>query len=323
MKISFFMPFFLAVVFMFSSGCMAARDISEGGMGVSVAEDAGKVKVEINGKLFTEYNFKNVPRPFFYPVAAPTGAGITRNWPMKDKDVDNEDKDHPHHCGIWFTHGKVNDLDFWANGKGTQIVHDKILEIKSGETGILKTSDKWLAPDGKVVCTVTRTHRFRGGNNGCTMDFEVTIHASNGEVTLGDTKEGCMSIRVLPAISVKGKGGQGHLVTSRGERDADAWGKQAEWCDYSGPVAGQVVGVAIFDHPSNPRHPTHWHAREYGLMAANPFGLSYFEKKPKGSGDMKIPAGGDVTFRYRVYIHNGDDKAGKVAEHYKEYAAGN
>jgi hypothetical protein len=290
------------------------------GSGVRITETGDKVRVEINGKLFTEYNFKDVPRPFFYPLIGPTGVGVTRNWPMKD--VEKEDKDHPHHCGLWFTHGSVNGLNFWANGKETKIANDKFLEIKSGpEEGVLKTSDKWLAPDGKIVCTDTRMYKFYNKADCRLMDFEITIHASNGDVVFEDTKEGSMSIRVLPVISVKGKGGQGHLVNSRGDRDLAAWGKQAEWCDYSGPVDGKVVGVSIFDHPSNPRHPTHWHAREYGLMTANPFGLSDFEKKPKGTGDMKIPAGGNVTFRYRIYVHEGDDKVGKVAERYKEYTS--
>lgn len=310
---------FVVIGVLFAAGCVGIRSLIQAGRGVVITEAGDKVKVEVNGKLFTEYNFKTATRPFFYPVMGPTGVGVTRNWPMKNKDVDNEDKDHPHHCGIWFTHGAVNGLDFWANGKGTHIVHDKFLEIRSGETGVLKSSNKWVAPDGKVVCTDTRTHRFYSGSDGCVMDFEVKIHASNGEVTLGDTKEGSMSIRVLPVISVKGKGGQGHLVNSVGDKDLAVWGKRAEWCDYSGPIEGQTVGVAIFDNPSNPRHPTYWHARDYGLMGANPFGISYFEKKPKGTGDMKIPAGGDVTFRYRIYIHRGDEKDGKVAEHYKEY----
>ena len=98
------------------------------------------------------------------------------------------------------------------------------------------------------------------------------------------------------------------------------WGKRAEWCDYFGPVDGKTVGIAIFDHPGNPRHPTWWHVRDYGLFAANPFGLHDFEKKPAQAGNMTIAAGKSVTFRYRIYLHEGDDKQAKVAERYQEYA---
>ncbi|OGV69248.1 MAG: hypothetical protein A2283_03540 [Lentisphaerae bacterium RIFOXYA12_FULL_48_11] len=316
MKTSLFVPVFVVAGCVYLAGYAAAQDVA----GVKITEANDRVRVEINGKLFTEYNYKNVPRPFFYPVVGPTGVGVTRNWPMKQEGVENEDHDHPHHCGVWFTHGAVNGLDFWANGKKTQIVHDRILEMKSGRTGVLKTTNKWIGPDGKVVCTDARTYQFSAGDDCGMIDFEVELKASNGEVVLGDTKEGSMAVRVLPVISVKGKGGKGCLVNSVGDKGLAAWGKRAEWCDYSGPIEGQVVGITIFDHPSNPRHPTYWHARDYGLMGANPFGISYFEKKPKGTGDMKIPAGGDVTFRYRIFLHRGDDKTGKVAEHYKEYA---
>src|SRR5213075_3511630 len=111
-------------------------------------------------------------------------------------------------------------------------------------------------------------------------------------------------------------------VQSSGDGDDKAWGKRADWCDYYGPVDGRTVGIAIFDHPSNPRYPTWWHVRDYGLFAANPFGLHDFEKKEKGAGDMTVKAGDSVTFKYRFYIHPGDEKDANVAERFAEYIAG-
>jgi len=152
------------------------------------------------------------------------------------------------------------------------------------------------------------------------MDFEVTIQASNGQVTMGDTKEGSMAIRLTPTMRLRGKVGKGHIINSEGQTDDATWGKRASWCDYYGPVGGEIVGIAIFDHPSNPRHPTWWHVRDYGLFAVNPFGIHDFEKKPAGTGNLVIPAGQSATFKYRFYFHRGDDKQGKVAELYREYA---
>jgi len=112
----------------------------------------------------------------------------------------------------------------------------------------------------------------------------------------------------------------GHIVNSTGLRDGAAWGKRAAWCDYYGPVEGKTVGVAIFDHPQNPQHPTWWHVRDYGLFAANPFGRHDFERLPdKEAGNLVIPAGKSVTFRYRFYLHEGNEQQAKVAEHYAEY----
>ena len=127
------------------------------------------------------------------------------------------------------------------------------------------------------------------------------------------------TMRLTPNKHNAGKAG-GHIVQSTGVRDQATWGKKAVWCDYHGPVDGKTLGVAIFDHPSNPRHPTWWHVRDYGLFAANPFGVHDFEKKPAGTGDLKVPAGQSVTFKYRFYIHEGDEQQSKVAQRYEEYA---
>lgn len=290
--------------------------------GVKIDDVDNKLRVTINGKLFTEYNYRDVPRPFFYPVIGPTGAPVIRHWPMKDINPD-EAKDHVHHRSLWFTHGDVNKHDFWGEGdKSGKIIHDKFLKVSSGpQVGEIISTNKWVARDGKVVCTDTRTHKFYNVPDGQMMDFEVTIRASEGEVVLGDTKEGSMAIRLAPTMRLKGKVGKGHIINSEGDTDDNAWGKRARWCDYYGPVEGQVVGVAIFDHPSNPKYPTWWHVRDYGLFAVNPFGVHDFEKKPAGTGDIKILAGESLTFKYRFYFHKGDDKQGKVAEHYSEYAA--
>jgi hypothetical protein len=289
-----------------------------GDSGVKIGELEEKLRIEINGKLFTEYRFKEVPRPYFYPVIGPTGDNITRHWPMKEGE--NEEHDHRHHRSLWFTHGDVNGYDFWSEQrKFGKIVHDKFLDVTSGrEVGIVQSQNKWVTHEGKIVCTDTRTHKFYNRPEGRIMDFDITIHASEGEVIFGDTKEGSMAIRLAPTMRVRGEVGRGHIVNSEGIRDGATWGKRASWCDYYGPVKGEIVGVAIFDHPQNPRHPTWWHVRDYGLFAANPFGVHYFEKKPKGSGDVTIPSGESLT--YRLYFHKGDEKQAKVAEHYRKYA---
>jgi len=292
-----------------------------GTSGVKITELAEKLRVEINGKLFTEYRFKKVPRPYFYPVIGPTGDNITRNWPMKEGQ--NEEHDHRHHRSLWFTHGDVNGHDFWSEQKGFgKIFHDKFLKVTSGpDVGVIQSQNKWVAHSGEIICIDTRTHKFYNRPEGQFMDFDIILHASHGELTLGDTKEGSMAIRLTPTMRLKGKVGQGHIVNSDGIRDRATWGKRAAWCDYYGPVKGRIVGVAIFDHPRNPKHPTWWHVRDYGLFTANPFGVHYFEKKPRGTGNITIPSGQSLTFRYRFYFHKGDEKQANVEEYYRKYAA--
>lgn len=304
---------------------------------VEVKEQAGLVRVEIDGKLFTEYHFTGARRPYLYPIIGPTGAGMTRNWPLKEG-VPGEETDHPHHTGLWFGHRSVNGAGFWENsGKpGTplgQIVHESFAEVKGGkDMGVIRAKNKWVLDDGGgVVCTDERTIRIQPTKGGQLLDFEITITAGEKEVVFGDDKDGTMAIRLAETMRVqraKAKGektappGEGHIVTSEGKKDGDAWGTKAAWVDCFGPVEGKTVGVAMFDHPGNPRYPTWWHVRTYGLFAANPFGQAQFEKLAnKEAGAFKIEAGQSATFRYRFVFHEGDAEQAKVAEHYREYTA--
>ncbi|MGB8168267.1 MAG: PmoA family protein [Chthoniobacteraceae bacterium] len=304
---------------------------------VKVTEQSDLVRVEIDGQLFTEYHFTGARRPYLYPVIGPTGAGMTRNWPLKEG-VPGEETDHPHHKGLWFGHRSVNGVGFWEDsGKpGTklgQMVHDGFLEVKGGkDEGVIRAKNKWVLDDGgEVLATDERTMRFHPVKDGRLLDFEITIKAGDKEVVFGDDKDGTMAIRVAETMRVekgKAKGektaakGEGHIVTSEGKKDGDAWGTKAAWCDYYGPVEGKTVGVAMFDNPANPRFPTWWHVRTYGLFAANPFGQAQFEKlADKEAGAFKIAPGQSATFRYRFYFHEGDAEQAKVAEHYRDYTA--
>jgi len=289
--------------------------------GVAITDQGTKLRIEIGGHLFTEYWYKDVPRPFLFPVIGPTGDPMTRSWPIEEGK--GESSDHVHHRSLWYAHGAVNGQDFWSEAKQFgKIVHDKFLKTESGPAvGVVESQNKWIAASGEVVCEDTRTLRFYNRPGERMMDFDVVLRATNGPVTFNDTKEGSMAIRVADSMRLKGKPGEGHIVNSEGVRDKETWGKRADWCDYYGPVNGKTVGVAMFDHPQNPRHPTWWHVRDYGLFAANPFGLHDFEEKPAGAGDFKIAAGESAAFRYRFYFHEGDEKQAKVAERYQEYAS--
>ena len=302
--------------------CAAATAATQG---VELKELDGKIEVKIDGEKFTEYRYKGRAKPILYPIIGPGGVPMTRNYPMK-KGVKGEAADHPHHTSLWYTHGSVNGQDFWSVRKGSgKIVQVGAAEAVGGKTrGVIKSKNKWVSADGKTQCTDERTITFMAVKGGRAIDYQITIKASNGEVTFGDTKEGTMAIRTNPVLRVDRKRGsvaKGSCVNSEGVKGAKIWGKRARWVDYWAPLAGKTLGVAIFDHPSNPRHPTWWHARTYGLITANPFGVHNFERKPKGTGNLKIKAGGSVTFRYRFLFHEGDVKQAKIAERYEAFAA--
>lgn len=296
--------------------------------GVRLTPLADRVRVEIAGQLFTEYFFQDVPKPYCYPLRGPGGLVMTRHWPMKE--VPGEDRDHPHHRGFWYAHGSVNGVDFWTEGNHRgRIVHDGFLQIQSGpRTGLLRSRNRWVAPNGQTVCSDERTLRFYATSDASRVfDFEITLRAGSDPVTFGDTKEGTLAVRLAESMRVrpnKTHAGRppGRILTSQGHRDTAAWGKRAAWCDYSGLVEDRLVGLAIFDHPDNPRHPTWWHVRDYGLCAANPFGRHDFESlADAGAGNLVLPAGGTVTFRYRLYLHEGDAAQARVADQYAAWIA--
>lgn len=310
------------------TGIIAPGEVSaaEDASGVSIREVDGRLRVEIDGALFTEYHYRDVSRPFLYPVLGPGDLPMTRNWPMKE--APGEERDHPHQRSLWWTHGDINGVDFWSEtARAGKTVHVKFLEMTSGkDAGVIKSHNRLVANDGRLVGTVDLTIRIHRRAGDRMLDWETAVHASEGELKFGDTKEGTMGIRLNETMRLKPNkentgNPTGHIVNSEGVRDGETWGKRATWVDYHGPVNGQLVGVAIFDHPANPRHPTWWHVRDYGLFAANPFGIHDFERKPAGAGDLVVARGETATFRYRFYFHRGNELEGKVAERFREYVA--
>ncbi|MCA9177552.1 MAG: PmoA family protein [Planctomycetales bacterium] len=294
---------------------------------VKIVQSEGKATVTIDGKLFTEYVFTGHSKPILYPILGPHQTPMTRNYPMQEG-VDNEAKDHPHHKSLWFTHDDVNKVRFWMEYPGgkDQAPGKIIQQSMKVDGNRIVTQNNWTASDGKVVCTDERVVSFGANDVGRYIDYQVTLKASNGQVVIGDTKEGTMGIRTNPLLRLQAdeKRGnhtaKGQAVNSEGVEGTAIWGKRAKWVDYWAPVEGHTVGVAIFDHPTNPRHPTWWHARAYGLVAANPFGISDFEKKPEGTGNMTLKPGDEVTFRYRFLFHEGDVKQADIPAQYDAFA---
>ena len=295
---------------------------------VVISQADGKAIVSVDGKPFTEYIYQGHSKPILYPIIGPTGVEMTRNYPMKTE-VDNEARDHPHHKSLWFTHDDVNGNQFWLEyvREGSDLMPGQIVQRKIHiEGNRIDTENDWLAPGGDVVCRDARRISFGTTSAGRYIDFQVTILASHGDVVFGDTKEGTMGIRIHPLLRLQAdeKRGnhtaKGRAINSEGVEGKEIWGKRARWVDYWAPIENETVGIAIFDHPANPRHPTWWHARAYGLVAANPFGVHDFENKPAGTGDMKINAGENVTFRYRFLFHRGDFKEANIDSEYHVFA---
>jgi len=279
----------------------------------------GTIEIGREGALFTRLVAGPSDRkPYLYPILL-DGLHMTRRYPMEDSP--GEDKDHVHQRSFWFTHGVVEGVDFWAEGpKSGTIRRTKVLAAEGGDVfARIATANEWLAPGGKKLLDDEREHIFYDLDPaGRMIDFTVKLTATDGPVTFGDTKEGTFGIRL--AESMKEKRG-GRIESSRGQVGMkNAWGKPAEWIDYTGKVGDRTVGVAIFDHPASFRHPTTWHVRDYGLFAANPFGLRDFTGDRSKDGSHRLAKGESMTFRYRVLLHPGSTAEAQVAAAYRAFA---
>ncbi len=281
------------------------------------------VRVSIGGEPFTIYRTKEGTKPYMFPVIGPTGKPITRAFPMED--VEGETRDHPHQRSFWFTHGDVDGHDFWGSDpinkpspKHGRIVETEKKTVSSGTAvGVLRTRNDWLKNDGEKLLEDERTIRFYDTEEGQIVDFDITLKATNGPVTFKDTKEGTFGIRIASSMDVKRQEG-GQVINAEGITNNNAWGKASPWVDYTGPVDGETVGVAILNHPESFRHPTTWHVRDYGLFAANPFGYKDFGQDE--SGDHKLNEGESITFRYRVLFHKDDTDSAGIPTAYQAYA---
>lgn len=294
---------------------------------VTVTPLDGRFRVTIGDELFAEYVYGAYSRPIVYPIIGPHGIGMTRNWPMKEG-VPGESQDHVHQKAMFLAFGRVNDVNFFAESpEAGKIVHEKVLDVESGSTrGLIRTANRWVAADGKVVCTDVRTLHFQVVSGSRAIDWEVTLQASHGDVKFADDKHGLMAIRTHPNLRLDNdpqRGvttANGQAVNSEGVAGKAVFGKRARWIDYWGKIDDKTVGVAILDHPANPHHPTWWMARGYGYIAADPFGGHTIGGEPPGTGDLLIPSGESVTFRYRFVFHQGDPEEAKIDEQYQRYA---
>lgn len=304
---------------------------------VKITPGPEKVGVEIDGKPFTDFYVAgaNIMKPYLYPLRAATGTYVTRAWPLEDvAEERNTQKDHRHQVGLWFGHERVNGLDFWNNDASYttpnrgKMVLKKLGQVKSGKKeGSIAATFDWTNLQGDVQLTESRVMTFYAQPDLRTIDFDITLTAVK-PVTFGDAKDGVFGMRLRPVLQEQAQRNDkitvtGHITNADGlVGEKEAWGKPSNWCDYSGEINGEKVGIAMFDNPGNPRHPVRWHVRGYGLFAANPFGLAAFTRDKSQNGEMKLAPGEKLRFRYRMVIHPGDVKTAGVAGLWKKYSGG-
>lgn len=293
------------------------------------------IDINVDGKPFTTYYFDpSIAKPYLMPLRSASGAIVTRGFPVGDDVSAGDPKANafePHQRPLYFGHGDLDGLDFWQEAvfdkyytdHGHQAYGHMLLEAiedvsSSGDSAHIRSRFTLNSPHGRVIGEETQSFTFRGDSQTRMIDCEFVLYATAGPLDIGDTKEGTFAIRLAPALS----GSHAHMINSQGaEGEKAIWGKPADWVDYSGTIDGKAVDIAVFDSPKSFRHPTTWHARAYGLFAANPFGIREFTRDPQKDGSWTVPEGKSLLFRYRVLIYEGSFAADRIAHAYQDYAA--
>jgi hypothetical protein len=311
--------------------------------------DLRRVDVTVNGQPFTSYIYPTtLKKPALYPLRAAGGTVVTRGWPLEPRA--GERVDHPHQVGLWFTHGDVNGLDFWNNSdaipaerapKMGTILHRAVRRAAGGQgEGVLEVTAEWIDHEGKALLREDTRFVFRAAAGLRSIDRITTLTALGQAVTFTDNKEGLIGMRVARALeqpsttpevftdaaghattvpTLNNEGVTGHYRSSEGLEGDAVWGTRGRWTMLSGMVEGEPVTIAILDHPTNVGFPTYWHARGYGLFAANPLGRKVFSNG-KEELNFRLTPGASTTFRHRVLILSGAVTPDQIEAYYRDFA---
>ncbi|MFP5230899.1 MAG: PmoA family protein [Acidobacteriota bacterium] len=320
------------------------------GVQVVANEAQRRVDITIDGQPFTSYIWPTtLKKPVLYPLVTDEGITVTRGFPLQPRP--HERVDHPHHAGLWFNYGNVNGFDFWNNSDAIKpenrekmgtILEGKIVSTHSGANrGELVVDSVWVTGKGDRILDQTTRYVFSRRPHERVIDQIITLKALDRAV-FHDDKEGVLGMRVAGWLeSPDEKGGifldasgrptkvaaapnadaTGVYLTSEGIKGGAVWGTRGKWCSLTGHnPEGQTVTVAIFDHPLNPGYPTYWHARGYGLFAANPLGRSIFDPK-QPPFNFTLEKGQTATFRYRVLLVSHEATAESLNHEEEQFAA--
>ncbi len=296
------------------------KDNLQNAPGFTFIEKENAIDVMCGNKYVTSYRYgKTLTKPILYPLKSPSGVVVTRGFPLEN--VAGESTDHPHHTGMFFTYGNVNNEDLWNNATPPpQIKHIKTTKTDDGQLSIIT---HWIGRRGKVLLEEKRDMFFTAEPNEYAIDFNIVLTTQDKEVVFGDTKEGMFAIRV--ADWLREEGGTGEYLNSDGNTgEPNVWGRRAKWCRLQGQKNGKTIGIAIFNHPDSTNYPTYWMARGYGLFAANPLGQYVFQEAQKFENpkpfNLTLQPGQSALFRFKLIIYEGAKKAEEFDKIFDTYA---
>lgn len=293
---------------------LAAFSVARDPAGLPFQLASDRVIVSQGATELATYRFHDpvISRPYFCTLRTPTGLQVTRNHPpIPEQDLVDHDLFHP---GLWLAFGDLDGADCWR--LKAPVRHEKFMEAPHAiDQGVGWTAlNTYLRDDGQTpICQEVNALRLVTRPNGVLLLWDSTFRGER-DFYFGDQEELGLGLRVATPISVK-QGGK--MVNSAGAvNESEVWGRQADWCAYQGKIDRHNVGVVLMPHPGNVR-PSWFHARDYGFVAANPFGRQAFTGGEKSRID--VPAGEDFKLRYGVFWYDAGDEEVDVTAVYDDY----
>ena len=217
---------------------------------------------------------------------------------------------------MWIAYGDGEGFDLWARPERIQLTEESVV-LEPGGTVRLRARLDWTDEEDGLLVTEDRTLRFRALEGIRIVDVDVVLTAPGRGLRFGDTKDGFFALRLAERFERTGARATGEAWIASGSESEDTpiWGERSPWCAVRAPSAVPETGaeadagpderrttVAVFDHPDNPGHPTRWHVRPYGLLAANPFGREAFNGAPSPRATLEMDAYERLRLRYRVFV---------------------
>jgi hypothetical protein len=325
-------------------GTLSAQQLP---IGVSVDAADRRVVVTAGGQPFTTFIYPDsLEKPVLYPIYAPDGQLITRGFPVSPRPGEPVDHPHHlglwfnyekvNGLDFW------NNSYAIPAAKKSQYgwIHTDSINGHSAASlppsnsvmlgrNDLRYKARWTDQQGHVLLDEATHFFFSATRDERIIDRITTLTAvSDGGVSFPDAKDGMLGLRVTkelqipsnaPGQFVDDKGNitkvaagntpdiNGNYLTSEGKQGDSAWGTRGTWCLLYGKKNNDMLSIAIIDHPGNPGYPTYWHARGYGLFAANPLGQSIFSNG-RETMNFRLAKGQSATFRYRIVIAAGKDR---------------
>jgi len=306
-------------------GCFAIPAAAEETAAFTTAVSEHELQISLGGQAIATYVWhdEGLPRPHFRHLATPDSIPVTRNYPP-DPVVDAGNDDHPHfHPGAWMAFGDISGADFWRNKARVRHLRLAGAPEADGERATFTAVNAWEAPGEppRVLVEETVTYTFTREADGFLLAVDASFRAADGSVAFGDQEEMGLGVRLATPLSVRHGGGV-LLNSAGGEQEAGTWGRAADWCAGFGMIGERRAGISVMASPHNFR-PSWFHARDYGLITANPFGKKAMTapKDPAvGEDSTPVADGESLRLRFGIYVFSVDgERAPDFGAMYRAY----